>query len=193
MLYLLKINQFERSYDIGIFKNEQSIYKFIAKIPFVKKDNSNFNYTNYYMEFEDIPEYYEVNFNNYLYIITRFSFIPDGTEIFFTWEEIHCWDEKVATEKTFINGETLVDSYNFPNNEVKDYIQKRESLYIETKKYYEEKGLKIERHALGSEDGEYVELTNDSILYLLDIEAVEIREQSKNIEEFLYKYKKRFK
>ncbi|PBH77896.1 hypothetical protein BGV14_15600, partial [Clostridioides difficile] len=37
------------------------------------------------------------------------------------------------------------------------------------------------------------ELTNDSILYLLDIEAVEIREQSKNIEEFLYKYKKRFK
>ncbi len=34
------------------------------------------------MEFEDIPEYYEVNFNNYLYIITRFSFIPDGTEIF---------------------------------------------------------------------------------------------------------------
>ena len=56
-----------------------------------------------------------------------------------------------------------------------------------------EKGLKIERHALGSEDGEYVELTNDSILYLLDIEAVEIREQSKNIEEFLYKYKKRFK
>lgn len=116
-----------------------------------------------------------------------------GPEIFFTWEEIHYWDEKVATEKTFINGETLVDSYNFPNNEVKDYIQKRESLYIETKKYYEEKGLKIERHALGSEDGEYVELTNDSILYLLDIEAVEIREQSKNIEEFLYKYKKRFK
>nr|SUY25429.1 Uncharacterised protein [Clostridioides difficile] len=72
MLYLLKINQFEKSYDIGIFKNEQSIYKFIEKIPFVKKDNSNFNYTNYYMEFEDIPEYYEVNFNNYLYIITRF-------------------------------------------------------------------------------------------------------------------------
>ncbi|ALP04302.1 hypothetical protein PCZ31_2383 [Clostridioides difficile] len=37
MLYLLKINQFEKSYDIGIFKNEQSIYKFIEKIPFVKK------------------------------------------------------------------------------------------------------------------------------------------------------------
>lgn len=72
MSYLLKINQFERSYDIGIFKNEQSIHKFIEKIPFVKKDSSNFNYTNYYMEFEDIPEYYEVNFNNYLYIITKF-------------------------------------------------------------------------------------------------------------------------
>ncbi len=54
----------------------------LLKNTLCKKDNSNFNYTNYYMEFEDIPEYYEVNFNNYLYIITRFSFIPDGTEIF---------------------------------------------------------------------------------------------------------------
>lgn len=51
------------------------------------------------------------------------------------------------------------------------------------------KRIKIERHALGSEDGEYVELTNDSILYLLDIEAVEIKRTIKNIEEFLYKYK----
>lgn len=86
----------------------------------------------------------------------------------------------------------MVDSYSFPNNEVKNYIQKRESLYRETKKYYKEKGLKIKRHALGSEDGEYVELVDDSILYLLDVHAVEIWEQSKNIEEFLYKYKKYF-
>lgn len=74
------------------------------------------------MEFEDIFEYYEVNFNNYLYIIIRFLFILDGIEIFFIWEEIYCWDEKVVIEKIFINGEILVDLYNFLNNEVKDYI-----------------------------------------------------------------------
>ncbi|MCC0649032.1 hypothetical protein [Clostridioides sp. ZZV15-6598] len=189
MTYLLKINQNERSYDIGVFESEQSIFKFIEKIPFVKKEKG-FNCIDYYMDFKDIPEYYEVNYNNYLYIITKFSFIPDESVIFFSWNKINCWDENMAVKETFTDGETTVDAYSIPNNEVKDYIQKRETLYRETIKYYEEKGLKVERHALGSEDGEYVSLLNDSILYLLDVNAVDIWEKSEDIKDFLNKYKK---
>ncbi|MFR8870827.1 MAG: hypothetical protein ACLVIH_12665 [Paraclostridium sordellii] len=190
MAYLLKIEQFERSYDIGVFKSEESIYKFIESIPFVKKEVFTDNYINYFMNFKDIPDYYEVNYNNYIYIISRFSFIPDEGEIYFNWREIHLWDEKESVKETFIEGETIVDAYSFSNNEVKSYIEKREELYKETKKYYESKGLKITRNALGSEDGEYVELLNGSILYLLDPRAVEIWEESKDIEEFMDKYKK---
>ncbi|QYE99058.1 hypothetical protein [Paraclostridium sordellii] len=190
MSYLLKIEQFERSYDIGIFKSEESIYKFIESIPFVKKEVFPDNYINYFMNFKDIPGYYEVNYNNYIYIISKFSFIPDEGEIYFNWREIHLWDEKESTKETFIEGETMVDAYSFSNNEVKSYIEKREELYKETKEYYESKGLKIRRYALGSEDGEYVEVLNDSILYLLDPRAVEIWEESKDIEEFIDKYKK---
>ncbi|MFR3558126.1 MAG: hypothetical protein ACLTUN_06270 [Paraclostridium sordellii] len=190
MSYLLKIEQFERSYDIGVFKSEESIYKFIESIPFVKKEVFPDNYINYFMNFKDIPDYYEVNYNNYIYIISKLSFIPDEGEIYFNWREIHLWDEKESTKETFIEGETMVDAYSFSNNEVKSYIEKREELYKETKEYYESKGLKIRRSALGSEDGEYVEVLNDSILYLLDPRAVEIWEESKDIEEFIDKYKK---
>lgn len=190
MAYLLKIEQFERSYDIGVFKSEESIYKFIESIPFVKKEVFPDNYINYFMNFKDIPDYYEVNYNNYIYIISKFSFIPDEGEIYFNWREIHLWDEKESVKETFIEGETIVDAYSFSNNEVKSYIEKREELYKETKKYYDSKGLKVTRNALGSEDGEYVELLNGSILYLLDPRAIEIWEESKDIEEFMDKYKK---
>lgn len=190
MAYLLKINQWEKNYDIGIFKSKQSIYNFIESIPFVKKEVDENGYINYFMKFHDVPDYYEVNYNNYLYIITKFSFEPCEDEIFFSWSKIHYFDDKVAKEERVIEGETKVDAYNFSNSEVKNYIRKREELYEETKKYYESKGLKVRRAALGSEDGEYVELLNDSILYLLDPHGVMIWEKSKDIEDFMEKYEK---
>ncbi|MEG1141871.1 MAG: hypothetical protein RSE41_05425 [Clostridia bacterium] len=189
MTYLLKIEQDEKSYDIGVFKNEESIYKFVESIPFVRKEVISDDYINYFFEFEDIPDYYEVNYNNYLYIISKYSFIPNENEIYFTWTKIHLWDENTSTEETFIEGETMVDAYDFSNNEVKKYIEKREELYKETEKYYKNKGLEIRRDALGSQDGEYVELLNDSIIYLLDPSAISIWEESRDIEEFIYKYK----
>ncbi|MGL4736757.1 MAG: hypothetical protein ACRCW2_04800, partial [Cellulosilyticaceae bacterium] len=87
-------------------------------------------------------------------------------------------------------GETVVDAYVFANNEVEDYITKREALYRETESYYNRKGLQVRRAALGSQDGEYVALANNHILYLLDPSAVEIWEKSKDIEGFLENYKK---
>lgn len=188
MSYLLKINQEDKSYDIGIFKSEASIFSFIEKIPFIIKDTSSIDYTNYYMNFNDIPEYFEVNYNNFIYILSKFSFLANDNDIFFTWDKIHLWDENQATEKTLINGDTTIDAYSVSNDEVKDYINLRESLYNETKKYYESKGLKVARHGLGSQDGEYVELVNSSILYLLDGHATSVWEKSNDIEDFLIKY-----
>lgn len=190
MSYLLKIKQYEKSYDIGVFETEELIYKFIESIPFVKKEVISNEYINYFMKFEDIPDYYELTYNKYIYVISKFSFIPNEDEIYFNWSKIHLWDEKIAIKKTFIEGETTVDAYSFSNNEVKDYIEKREALYKETEKYYKIKGLQVRRDALGSQDGEYVELLNDSILYLLGPSAIVIWEESRDIEEFLKKYKK---
>ncbi|MGL4738379.1 MAG: hypothetical protein ACRCW2_13090, partial [Cellulosilyticaceae bacterium] len=132
MCYLLKIKQDERTYDIGVFKSEETINQFVEGIPFVKKEMIHDSYPDYYMKFEDVPDYYEVNYNNYLYVISKFSFIPSEDEIYFTWSKIHLWDQQIAKEKTLIEGETVVDAYVFANNEVEDYITKREALYRET-------------------------------------------------------------
>lgn len=192
MSFLLKINQDEKSYDVGVFESEKAIYKFIESIPFVKKEifSDSDNYINYFMNFEDIPNYYEVNYNNYLYVISKFSFIPGDDEIYFNWSEIHLWDEKVSTKETFIEAEIVVDAYSFSNNEVKDYIEKREELYNEVEKHYTSKGSKVSREALGSQDGEYISISSESILYLLDPGAIEIWEKSTDVEEFIYNYKK---
>ncbi|MEF9959420.1 MAG: hypothetical protein RR090_09385 [Niameybacter sp.] len=190
MSYLLKVKQYEKSYDIGVFETEESICKLIESIPFVKKEVISNGYINYSMKFEDLPDYYELDYNHYIYVISKFSFIPNEDEIYFEWSKIHLWDEKVAMKKTFIEADITVDAYSFPNNEVTDYIEKREELYKETEKYYKTKGLQVRRNALGSQDGEYVELLNASILYLLDPSAVDIWKESGNIEEFLDKYKK---
>ncbi|MEG0578503.1 MAG: hypothetical protein RR490_01150 [Niameybacter sp.] len=189
MSYLLKVKQYEKSYDIGVFETEESICKLIESIPFVKKEVISNGYINYSMKFEDLPDYYELDYNHYIYVISKFSFIPNEDEIYFEWSKIHLWDEKVAMKKTFIEAYITVDAYSFPNNEVTDYIEKREELYKETEKYYKTKGLQVRRNALGSQDGEYVELLNASILYLLDPSAVDIWKESGNIEEFLDKYK----
>lgn len=100
------------------------------------------------MNFEEIPNYYEVNYNNYLYVISKFSFIPGDDKIYFNWSKIHLWDEKLSIKETFIEGEIIVDAYSVSNNDVKDYIEKREELYKEIEKYYKSKGSKVSRAAL---------------------------------------------
>ena len=198
MAYLLEIQQYERHYVIGTFEKEESIYKFIDSIPFVKKEISE-GYVDYTIQFEDMPIYYEAKYNNYIYVITKYSFVPEDGDIYFTWTPIHYWDSEVSSEKSFIEGATVVDAYSFENSEVEDYVNKREELYNETKKYYENKGRKIERHALGSEDGEYVSFSRQpkkykdagSILYLLDPIAVEIWEKTRDVEKFLVKLREK--
>lgn len=110
-------------------------------------------------------------------------------EIYFNWSEINLLDDKIPINETFIEGETIVDAYSISNNEVKDYIKKREQLYKELEKFYNSKGLKIARKGFGSQDGEYIELDGKSILCLLDPSAIEIWKKSKDVEDFLYLYK----
>ena len=55
-----------------------------------------------------------------------------------------------------IEGATRVDAYSIPNNELKDYIEKREHNYRCVKQYLKSKGYEVERAYFGSEDGEAI-------------------------------------
>ncbi|MDU6114580.1 MAG: hypothetical protein E6649_09185 [Paeniclostridium sordellii] len=189
MSYLLKIKQYEKSYDIGGFEREESIYKFIESIPFVKKDIISNDYIKYFVNFEDIPDYYELNYNNYIYVFSKFSFIPSEDEIYFSWSKIHLWDKKVTMKETFIEEKIIIDACDFSNNEVENYIVKQEELYKDSKKFYKKKGLEVNRNDLESQDGEYIELLNGSMIYALDSRVMDIWIKSKSIEEFIDNYK----
>lgn len=133
MSYLLEIHQDDTRYVVGTFKSEKSIQKFIEKVPFIKKETyktNGYSLTEYSMQFKDIPEYYEVTYNNYSYVLSKYSFIPNDTEIYFVWFPIHQWDIKKSTTKTPIIGNTIIDAYSIPNTEVIEYIKDREQLFI---------------------------------------------------------------
>ena len=55
-----------------------------------------------------------------------------------------------------IEGATRADAYSIPNDELKDYIEKREHNYIYVKQYLESKEYEVERAYFGSEDGEAI-------------------------------------
>ncbi|MRZ30575.1 hypothetical protein GKD08_17725 [Paeniclostridium sordellii] len=189
MAYLLKIEQFERSYDIGGFESEESIYKFIESIPFVKKEIISNDYITYFIKFEDIPDYYELNYNNYTYVFSKNLFIPSKDEIYFSWSKIHFCDEKVVMKETFTEEKKIIDSYYLPNNEVKNYIVKGEEIYKESKKIYKNKELEDSREFIEYQSGEYIELLNGSMIYVLDSRVIDTWIKSKSIEEFIDNYK----
>ena len=69
------------------------------------------------------------------------------------------WNEIVDLSKPgngMIEGATRVDAYSIPNDELKDYIEKREYNYICVKEYLESKGHEVIRAYFGSEDGEAI-------------------------------------
>ncbi len=180
MAVLLKLSQNERSVQVGVFGNEQGANAFIQTLPFVQKD------TEYpeslTISYTDLPPYYEAAYNGAVFILSKFMFIPEDGDILITIEPVHLWDEPGSG---VIEGITQVDAYCVPNEDVQRYIAAREKLYKEIESYAKKKGELVLRRGLGSQDGEYVTLTNEPGLYHLDPEAVALRQQCADIESFL--------
>lgn len=190
MSYLLELQQEDRRYVVGIFESEETVHSFIELIPFVKKTvdkQETFTWINYTMRFEEMPEYFEISYNNYVYVLSKYSFVPGDNVIDFIWYPVHQWDKKKVENKTYIEGMTTVDAYSIPNNDVEKYIKSREQLFEAGKAHYTKKGLSVTREGIGTQDGEYV-LIEDSILYLLDAYAVDVWEKTKDFEQFLKQY-----
>lgn len=170
MAYLMEMEQGERRSIIGVFQNEKDAKKFLAGIPFIKKVRG----SDYYrIRFADLPELYDASSGNWHYTFSRFSWFPgenDG-EIDLYLTEVSILDTDCASP-TIVAGQTVVDGYSFPNEDIPNYIRRREQLYKETQAYYRKKGRKVTRSGLGSEDGEYV-LVDGKFAFHLDPETVD--------------------
>ncbi|MDL2419401.1 hypothetical protein ACTIGL_28125 (plasmid) [Bacillus shihchuchen] len=103
-MILLELIQGEEKHTIGLFNSEECIKKFIDQIPFVIKTSytiDNHNYTEYVLPYSQIPEYYEVNYKEFIFILSKYMF-SRNEKIYISWNVIHYWDEKWnLNKKTF--------------------------------------------------------------------------------------------
>lgn len=178
-MYLLKFVQYDREIEVGLFESEDEIFEFLEKIPYYSKSTDIIDdeeYTSHSLNLEEIPEYDEIVYNNYKFILTKFMFNEDD-RIDIDWIRLQNFSVKSeGKEPVYSEGSTRVDAYIVPNNEAKTYIEDREKLAELLLSKFAEKGLKTERCFRNSEDGEaicsYDEDGNINNMVYLDPSAI---------------------
>ena len=190
MMYLLELYQNNYSKDLVVFETLEEGRAFVAQIPgYTLETEDGFEVE--YVNPKHLPDYLEIVFNGNIVPLSRFSFEPEEN-VDIVWKEIS--NLSVKNDKV-IEGATKVDAYVVNNDEVKDYIEARESKYRQVKAFLESKGCEVDRSFFGSEDGEailYRKIDAEDWHFLchLDPMFVEIEDVEgyvkEEMEEFLY-------
>ena len=150
-MYILELYQNNYSKDLVAFDSLEEGKEFVSKIPgytVEKEDNIEYEYFNP----KNIPDYMEIIYNENIVPLSRFMFDPEeNVEII--WKEIS--NLSVKKDK-IIEGYSKIDAYVINNEEVKDYIEERETKYNKIKNFLKTNGYEVDRSFFGSEDGEAI-------------------------------------
>ena len=150
-MYILELYQNNYSKDLVAFDSLEEGREFVSKIPgytVEKEDNIEYEYFNP----KNISDYMEIIYNENIVPLSRFMFDPEeNVEII--WKEIS--NLSVKKDK-IIEGYSKIDAYVINNEEVKDYIEERETKYNKIKNFLKTNGYEVDRSFFGSEDGEAI-------------------------------------
>ena len=150
-MIILELYQIDYSKDLVVFDSLGEGKAFVAQIPgytLEKEDGFEMEYVNP----KHLPDYMEIIFNGNIVPLSRFSFdSEDNVDII--WKEIS--NLSVKNDKV-IEGATKIDAYVVNNDEVKAYIEARETKYHQVKDFLEGSGYEVDRSFFGSEDGEAI-------------------------------------
>lgn len=150
-MYILKLCQGELSTNVVLFHTIQQGREFISQLHgYHYKVIEGFEYE--YFDPTTVPDYVELKYNGHIVPFTTYMFTGVG-RVDIYWKEIV---DLSISGNGMIEGTTRVDAYSIPNDELKDYIEKREYNYICVKEYLESKGHEVIRAYFGSEDGEAI-------------------------------------
>ena len=184
-MYILELYQNNYSKDLVAFDSLEEGREFVSKIPgytVEKEDNIEYEYFNP----KNISDYMEIIYNENIVPLSRFMFDPEeNVEII--WKEIS--NLSVKKDK-IIEGYSKIDAYVINNEEVKDYIEERETKYNRIKDFLETNGYEVDRSFLGSEDGEAIiyrkkETTDWHFLCHLDPAFLEIEDLEGYVKEIV--------
>ena len=150
-MFILELNQEGMRTEIGLFHSIEEGRAFISKVNGYRlEEEEGFFYES--LDIRKLPEYLALSYNGNIVPFSKFMFTEDG-DIDIFWKEI---PDLSCPGDGMVEGCTRVDAYAIPNEEVKDYIEKREFQYKKIKGLLEEKGYETDRAYFGSEDGEAV-------------------------------------
>ena len=151
MMYLLELYQNNYSKDLVLFETLEEGREFVAQIPgYTLETEDGFDVE--YVNPKYLPDYMEIVFNGNIVPLSRFSFNSEEN-VDIIWKEIS--NLSVKNDKV-IEGYSKIDAYVVNNDEVKAYVEARETNYRKAKDFIERCGYEADRSFFGSEDGEAI-------------------------------------
>jgi len=150
-MVILELYQNNYSKDLVLFESLEEGREFVAQIPGYTLENEDSFEVEYFSP-KNLPDYMEIVFNGNIVPLSRFSFdSEDNVDII--WKEIS--NISVKNDQV-IEGYSKIDAYVVNNDEVKAYIEARETKYHQAKDFLEGSGYEVDRSFFGSEDGEAI-------------------------------------
>ena len=150
-MVILELYQSDYQKDLVAFDSLEEGRAFVAQIPGYSLETEDgfevefFNPTN-------LPDYMEIIYNGNIVPLSKWMFDSE-VNVDIVWKEIANLSEP---NDKMIEGYSLIDAYVINNDEVKAYIEARESNFRKAKAFLESKGYEVDRSYFGSEDGEAI-------------------------------------
>ena len=150
-MVILELYQGDYQKDLVAFDSLEEGRAFVAQIPGYSLETEDgfevefFNPTN-------LPDYMEIIYNGNIVPLSKWMFDSE-VNVDIVWKEIANLSEP---NDKMIEGYSLIDAYVINNDEVKAYIEARESNFRKAKAFLESKGYEVDRSYFGSEDGEAI-------------------------------------
>ena len=150
-MVILELSQGDYQKDLVVFEALEEGREFVAQIPGYTLENED-GFETEYVNPKQLPDYMEIVLNGNIVPLSRFSFDSEEN-VDIIWKEIS--NLSVKNDKV-IEGATKIDAYVVKNDEVKAYVEVRESNFRKAKAFLENKGYEVDRSFFGSEDGEAI-------------------------------------
>lgn len=157
MAYMLAFDQADRRNIVGVFECEENAVRFLESIPFIQKQQDAYG-TAYCIPYRSLPDSYSVQYHGWKYVLSRFSYSACEIDGDIEAVLIHLCelDSTPEHDGASVDADTLFDAYVYRNGEIDGLIEKRKAFYQEAVIYYGKQGRKVSRAGLGTEDGEYL-------------------------------------
>ena len=150
-MVILELYQGEYKKELAAFNSLEEGRAFLAQIPgYILEKTDEFDMESFNPA--NLPDYMEIVYNGNIVPLSKWMFDPNEIVII-VWKEISNLSVK---NNKMIEGYSLIDAYVINNDEVKSYVEARESNFRKAKAFLESKGYEVDRSFFGSEDGEAI-------------------------------------